>query len=124
VGVPWESGAVQVVTVPGGAKVVASQVDQLAANLGGGQAVEVAQGRRANLVQGPVEPQAGALEDVVGLLPALQPAVTFEHASRQLGEAPAGPLKQLLAGRLVTPLEAEQALLQVGALFVGHGRGT
>src|SRR5207249_4139144 len=62
------------VVVGGGplrAEVVARQVDQLAADQGGGEAQEVLGGGQGHVAQGAVEAHQDVLEDVAGVLPAV-----------------------------------------------------
>jgi hypothetical protein len=56
--------------------VTAGQVDQLAANLGGRKVVKVRHILGTDLVETPMQPDEGRLEQVVGLLPAPDVGIT------------------------------------------------
>ena len=78
--------------------VMPGQVDELAADLAGGQAEEVAYRLRRALFQGPAEPDQRGLPDVTGLLPPCHARKVAEHAPRQAVEPLEGAGDQAVTG--------------------------
>ena len=102
------------------ALVVPGQVQQLATDLACRQVQEVSGRLRRTGLQGAEQTQQGVLEHVVGFLPALQPPIVAQHGPRQLAQALARAVEQLLAGSLLAGEKAVQAALQLGRGLVGH----
>ena len=94
---------------PLGAVVAAGQVDQLPADLGRRQVVEVPDALGPDLGQAPVQPHEGGLEQVVGLLPAPDVRVAPEHGTGQGHEPPLGQRDQPVTGRAVAGPEPVRA---------------
>ena len=101
---------------PLGAAMAARQVDQLAADLGGGEVVEVAHVLGPDHGQAAVQAHQGGLEQVVGLLPAADVGVATEHRPGQGHEPPLGQRDQPLAGRVVAGPEPSQQFARLGGL--------
>ena len=98
------------------AVVVPGQVDQLAADLGGGQAEEVACRRRGDRPQGAVQADQGVLGDVVALLPAGDAGVALEHLAGQPRQPVTGAAQQRRPCRFVAVAEAIDTALDDGGV--------
>src|SRR5262249_3562795 len=94
---------------------------EVGADVEGGEGEECARVGGGDFFQRAAQAEHGALEDVVGLLPLLQPAVGVKHLPRQPGQACTGGGQQLLAGGGVPGAEAVQALLHQQGGFLSHG---
>jgi len=73
--------------------VVLGQVEQLAANLQGRQAEEIAGGCDGQLLERALQADDSVLEDVVGLLPAMDLRITLDHFARQAAQPFAGTVE-------------------------------
>src|SRR5262249_43238487 len=73
--------------------VVLGQVEQLAANLQGRQAEEGSGGGDGQLLERALQAEDGVLEDVVGLLPAMDLRITLDHFARQAAQPFAGTVE-------------------------------
>src|SRR5262249_49648416 len=113
-----EGGGPRVAVGGGGggtrAVVGAPQGDELAADQDGGQGVEGPHRFGANRAQGVEQAEEGALEDVVGLLPAAQLGEAPEHASGEHFEAPGDAAEELVAGALVAGVHAGEPVMELG----------
>jgi hypothetical protein len=95
---------------------VPDQVEELPADLLGGQAVELPHGVGPDLAQGPEQAEQGVLEHVAGLLPAGDVGEAAEHAAGQPLQPGGDAAEQLLAGAGVPGLHPGQPAVQLGGV--------
>src|SRR5208337_1982694 len=104
---------------PLGTVVAAGQVDQLPADLGRRQVVEVPDTLGPDLGQAPVEPHEGGLEQVVGLLPPPDVREAPQHGAGQGHEPRLGQRDQLVTGQAVASAEPVEQVARLSVL--AHG---
>jgi len=73
-----------------GAEVLLGQIEEFAAHLQGGEVEEMPDRFNLHLRQGPVQPDHGVLENIVGLFPAAQGRIAPEHRPGEFQQAFAG----------------------------------
>ena len=101
-----------------------AEIDQLAANLQGGQAVEMPHVGDFDMLQGLKEPHRGILQDVIGLLPATHPVEVVLHLLRHPLQSLVRELNQSLADRAVSLLQLIEAGLDGDGFLRHDGSGT
>src|SRR5260370_22646918 len=84
------------------------------------QAKKLAEGAGCDLLECPAEPEHSVVEDIIGLLPALQPAIGAEHLPGQTQQPFTGGVEKLFAGRLIARPEAVQTMLEAQRGVCGH----
>lgn len=100
--VGWLVVGVVVAADPVGAEVLAAEIDKFPADLDGREVEEMPYGLHLGGLESPVEPQHGVLEDVVGLLPALQARASAKHAASEDEHAVRSMADEELPGPRVT----------------------
>src|SRR5271157_2147763 len=106
-----------------GPRVVPCQVDQLATDLHGREAEEVTGRRGGDVLQRPAEPEDRVLEDVVGLLPAVDAGEALEHFAGEALEAVDRAGEQGVTRRGVSGAETVDPPLDQGRLILALGHG-
>ncbi len=89
------------------------QVDELAANHDGRQAVERPHRFGTHLAQSVEQTEEGALKDVVGLLPAAQLGEAMEHAAGEHFEAQGDAAQQLVGRAHVAAFHAGEPVVEL-----------
>lgn len=118
--VRWAMVGVMVAAHALGSKVLATQVDELATNLERGQVDEVAGIDEVGGVEGPVQPNHGILEHIIGLFPARDAGVAAKHPAGESEESVAGMVDQEVPGGAVAPAGLLDKRLEPGfSLGVG-----
>lgn len=101
-------------------QVMLRQVQECSPDHDSSQVEEMANGFGLHFRQGPVQPQHGVLEHVVGLLPAPQVLAGMEHLPRQPQEPVASVVEEGVPGCFVAGQNLVNQQLQLRVRIFGH----
>ena len=90
------------------------QIDELAADVKGGQAKEIGQRLRRDCRQRLPESQRRILADIAGIFPAADAGIVAQHLARQAGQAIASAVDQLVARGHIARLKTFEPALHEG----------
>jgi hypothetical protein len=108
------------------AVIVLGEVEQFPPHVEAGETEEVGGVGGLDLGERPQQAQGGPLEQVVGLLPAVNAWEVAEHLAGQVHHALVGTVDELAAGGLVAGSQAVDPCLDLSGLaaWLGHRNGS